>query len=155
MLISCPLGVIANIRYRFDFPAHGLPSYDSMASTQISPTPVVKPAPIRIRGKENGQPETQGQLRVQRTVPTPHIFPPQVFYDPYSNPLYNPLNSFSRPFGYTYQSPYTDDFKPQNGFNVGFQGDFKPLPSMPRSQSQQGYGADPSNNNTNSMHFGI
>jgi hypothetical protein len=125
----------------------------------MSPTPVVKPAPIRVNGKENGLPEVQPHFRVQRTAATAHVYPPQVFsmYDPSFNPLYNPLNNaYAHQFGYSYPS-YNQDVKPAADFNSGFGGDFKPIPSIARGQSQHDYGSGPSNsnNNGNGVHFGI
>jgi hypothetical protein len=109
---------------------------------------------MRIFGKENNQPEMSAQAQDHRTGSAPHVFPPQVFYDPTFNPLYNPLNSFyNRPPEYGYSSNYNEDTKSANGFTSDFHGDFRPLTSMARCPSQQGYEAGPSNHSGNGMHF--
>jgi hypothetical protein len=118
---------------------------------------LIKQAPIKIFGKENNQPDIPTQIHNRRTVSTSHSFPPQVFYDPTFNPLYNPLNNYhSRALGYDYPSNYSEGLAAANGFNFDFHGDFKPLASTPRCPSQQrqsGYGAGASNTSGSGMHY--
>jgi hypothetical protein len=152
-------GYLAKQNYRFDFLCDGLPkiSTNTNQPSQSSPTPLVKPVPIKTFGKENNQPDLPTQVHSRRTVSTSHSFAPQVFYDPTFNPLYNPLSNYnSRALGYDYPPNYSEGLASANGFNLDFHGEFKPPASTPRSPSQQRqsrYSAGRINASGSGMHY--
>lgn len=142
---------------RFDLPAstHGLPVFpnESQNSSRFpaSPTPVPRPAPYRLFGKENGQPERPVHQRFRRAPSAPNVpstpsqgYPPQMFLNPSSiNPLYS--HSYARSFGGFSQHAFAMT-NVATGYGTTFQGDFKPLGAMLQPQQQQGQGMGSKNN---------
>lgn len=90
-------------------------------ATHASPTPFAKPIAMRFAGKENAQ----CHMRNSRHAPE-LVYPPQLFYDPTLNPLYN--HEFGQPFAFDQRSSdYELDTKPTM---TDFSGDFKPNMSV-------------------------
>lgn len=144
-------------RSRFDFLNDGMPRYSANIdrASQASPSPLAKPIPMRIFGKENNPPEMV-QTENHRGASSSHIYPPQVFYDSSFNPLYNPLSNYSnRPNEYGYPSSYNEDTTTGNGGSSNFHGDFKSLASISRCPSQQGYREGLDDNSESNMDFGM
>ncbi|KAG9247503.1 hypothetical protein BJ878DRAFT_539213 [Calycina marina] len=76
----------------FDFSAPGLLSYpDKSPEMYLSPTPMARTSNVRSLGRESGSVgDVQQQNGFQRTVRPSSIFPQQMMFDGYSNPLYSP-----------------------------------------------------------------
>ncbi|CZT49818.1 uncharacterized protein RSE6_10710 [Rhynchosporium secalis] len=149
--------------HRFDFFApHGLSSYPSngMNSTiaLASPTPVPRPTTFRISGKENGLPETLNYHHNRRSLSDSQVYPPHVYHEGNSNPLFS--HSFARPYGFGMgPSTYTGfgDSRSPNSFNFNFLNDYNRQPNPMTSMGQQeGHGmGQQAGNNASMNNFGI
>jgi hypothetical protein len=136
-----------------------LPIYqpnNNNSSSQISPTPLPKPASIRVFGKENGQPDMSAQFMARRNVSASLAFPPQAFYEPTFNPLYG--NPYGRTFAYgDHQSNQNQDMRPPAGYPSSYQGDFRPVNPVPIPHNPRHYGKamGPNNGVGGSMQYGM
>lgn len=144
--------------HRFDFSDGASTSFtNANMGNHISPTPVVRPAAMRMFAKEHSQSDNQ----VRRTVSTPHHgFPAQMFFDNAS--MYNPLyNHHPRSFSYgsdnTELSQMSQDTKPMNAFGQGFHGNFSSVGHTSHLPSNNLHlsGAISNGASVNMPHFGM
>ncbi|TVY81809.1 hypothetical protein LSUE1_G002990 [Lachnellula suecica] len=110
--------------HRFDFPNHGLPLFpnNSTATSHTSPTP----APKHVSGRSQsgfGKENMQHLMHSRHPASYPsHVYPPQVFYNPSFNPLYN--HAYAGSFGYGDHHNF-HELKAPIGLHQNFYPDFK------------------------------